>query len=133
MALDPISAGFEFGKSLVGYLGKWIADPDKAQEAAVEIQGMATGVIQGQIALNAQESQSPSLFVSGWRPGVGWVCLFGLGYQIVFRPIVQSIIMFWKPDYAMVQLELDTLLTLLSGILGLGVFRTIEKYTGVSK
>lgn len=133
MVLDPISTGFEFGKSLVAYLGKFIPDADKAQQAAVDIQGMATGVIQGQIALNAQEAQSPSWFVSGWRPAVGWVCLGGLGYQIIIRPIVQSILNFWFPQYAMVQLETETLLTLLFGMLGLGGLRSFEKFTGVSK
>ena len=31
----------------------------------------------GQDATNAEEAKSTSLFVSGWRPFVGWVCAIG--------------------------------------------------------
>ena len=88
---------------------------------------MNTALIQAQARINELESQSDDKFKSRWRPAIGWVCAFGLAYQIAFRPITQSIVMFWYPDYHMVALEIDTLMTLLFGMLGLGAYRTYEK------
>lgn len=131
MGFDPITAGLEFGKQLTVTLGKFIPDAEKAQEAAQEIASQANGVIMGQIALNQVEATSPLTFVSGWRPACGWVCVGGLTYQVLLRPIAQSLIMIFIPGYTMVSLELDTLMTILFGMLGLGVYRTYEKTQGV--
>lgn len=86
-----------------------------------------------QADINTTEAQNGNLFVSGWRPAVGWVCVCGLFYQLMFRPIASWImesIYLWKPAPT---LELDTLLTLLFGMLGLGAYRTIEKTKGVAR
>jgi hypothetical protein len=57
---------------------------------------------------------------------VGWVCVSALAYQMVFRPLLAwlSSVYSWMPPPS---LELDTLLTLLFAILGLGAYRTYEK------
>ncbi len=31
-------------------------------------------VVQGQLDINEAEASSPSEFVAGWRPAIGWVC-----------------------------------------------------------
>jgi len=133
MSFDPITAGLDLGKQLVSTLGKWIPDVAQRDQAAAEIQGQVLTIVAAQVALNVKEAESPRFFVSGWRPATGWVCLGGLTYQAMVRPIVQSIINIWVPEYHMVTMELDTLLTLLFGMLGLGGYRTFEKYTGVTK
>ena len=81
----------------------------------------------GQMEINKVEAGSDSFFKSGWRPSVGWICTFGLAYQIVFRPLFTWIgtnVAQWS---APPPLELDTLMTLLFGMLGLGAYRTYEK------
>jgi len=133
MSFDPITAGIDLGKQLVATLGKWIPDVAQRDQAAAEIQGQVLTIVASQVALNTKEADSPSLFVSGWRPATGWVCLGGLTYQVMIRPLVQSIINIWYPQYGMVSLEMETLLTLLFGMLGLGGYRTFEKYTGITK
>lgn len=132
MAFDPITAGLNLGKSLVDTLGKWIPDATLANQAAAELESQINTIVMAQVALNAEEAKSPSFFVSGWRPATGWVCLGGLSYQVIARPLIQSIIILWLPEYHMVSLEMDTLLTLLFGMLGLGGYRTFEKYKGVA-
>ena len=88
-------------------------------------------IIQGQVELNKIEAASSSFFRAGWRPAVGWICAFALGYQMLFRPIVgwylQQVVGWGYPP----TLEMDTLLTLLFGMLGLGAYRTKEKLKGV--
>lgn len=81
-----------------------------------------------QAQTNTAEAQSRTLFVSGWRPCVGWTCSAGMLYQILLRPLL---IGFSGHDFP--PLEMDTLMTLLFGLLGLGAYRTVEKLKGVTK
>ena len=82
-----------------------------------------------QSATNQIEASSDSLLKSGWRPMVGWVCVSALAYQMVVRPLLAwgSLAWEWMPPPS---LELDTLLTLLFAILGLGAYRSYDKRSG---
>lgn len=85
-----------------------------------------------QIEVNKIEAADPNVFKSGWRPAVGWVCVSGLAYQFIIRPLLPWIIgLFAKTIEPMPSLELDSLLPLLAGLLGLGGFRTWEKLKGI--
>lgn len=82
----------------------------------------------GQMEINKAEAESPDFFRGGWRPFIGWVCGFGLMYQFLLRPILTFILMVAETKVqALPPLELETLMTLLFGILGLGAYRTVEK------
>lgn len=87
----------------------------------------------GQLEVNKAEAASGSAFASGWRPSVGWICAAGLGYQMVARPILEWLTVNTWQGIPPPGLELDTLLTLLFGMLGLGALRTGEKIKGVAK
>lgn len=99
----------------------------------IEDRKLDVQVQMGQIAVNTEEAKSESLFKGGWRPATGWACVGGLVYQLMFRPIfgwiAQNIGGWTMPP----SLEMETLMTLLFGILGLGAYRTYEKKQGVSK
>lgn len=85
-----------------------------------------------QTEINKVEAASGSLFVSGWRPAVGWVCVSGLFYQLFLRPLLGWAALNMWGWTAPPGLEIDTLMTLLFGILGLGAYRTAEKIKGVA-
>ena len=85
-----------------------------------------TDLAKGQLEINKVEAASSSLFVSGWRPSIGWLCSVSLGYQFLLRPLL---ITFGKPAPP---LDMADLLTLLLGMLGLGGLRTAEKIKGVA-
>jgi hypothetical protein len=91
-----------------------------------------------QIELNKEEAKSDSLFKSGWRPMVGWACVTGLIYQMLIRTILpwilQAICLLTGQNIVLPplpELEINSLMTLLFGILGLGGFRTFEKVKGI--
>lgn len=92
-----------------------------------------TEIAVAQNKVNEVEASNVRLFISGWRPAAGWVCVFGLSYQIVFRPIcgwiMENIFSWTLPP----ELDVSTLATLLSGMLGLGAYRMNEKIKGVSR
>ena len=125
MALDPVTAGIELVKVAVDKI--W---PDKSQQEKEEL-AAAVVIVQGQLDINKAEATNPNLFVSGWRPFVGWVCGVGLVYSFVGQPLIEwgSVnFHFLAPP----KLDMGDLITILLGMLGLGGLRTYEKKIGVA-
>jgi hypothetical protein len=91
-----------------------------------------TELAKAQAAINQTEAANPNLFVSGWRPFVGWVCGLGLAYAFLIKPIASPLIQKWS-GVPMEALDISTLLTLLFGMLGLGGLRTFEKINGAAR
>ncbi len=85
---------------------------------------------QAQTKVNEIEASSTNLFVSGWRPFVGWICGAGFAYEFLVQPFLT-----WAASMNGVPppppLDLSTLSTLLMGLLGLGGLRSFERYHGV--
>ena len=85
-----------------------------------------------QVQVNTAEASSDSNFRGGWRPFIGWICGFGLGYAVLLRPVATGIIQATVPQmqgFIMPAVETDALMALLFGMLGLGGYRTYEKVT----
>ena len=89
---------------------------------------------EAQTAINAIEAQNKSKFISGWRPGVGWVCVGGLFYTFLAKPLlpwiiaVGGIIVGQQANVPVLpEVPMGDLIVLLCGMLGFGAMRTIEK------
>jgi hypothetical protein len=106
-------------------------DAAKANLAQMALSGELQAVA-GQIQVNLAEAGSKSLFVSGWRPFVGWVCGVGLASQFLLRPLVTWGAALAGHPLEYPSLDMGTLMTLLLGMLGLGAARTVEKINGVA-
>lgn len=84
----------------------------------------------GQMEVNKAEAQA-DLFRGGWRPSVGWVCVFGLGYQFIVQPLLPWIVaLFGATVPPLPAIDNETLMVLLTGMLGLGGMRTFERVKG---
>jgi len=119
-------------------IGKFVEDKDKKNELAHEIATMAERHAQelakGQLAINAEEAKSRNIFIAGWRPFVGWTCGLALFVHFLFIPIadvVTAYLGYAPPSYP--AFDMDTLMTVLLGMLGLGGLRTYEKQKGITK
>jgi hypothetical protein len=123
---------------------KIFPNPQQAAEAKLKLFEMQqagelkvleaeTALAVGQMEINKVEAASDSFFKSGWRPAVGWICVFGLFYQFVFLPFATFFLALYDVRAAMPAMDLNTLMTLLFGLLGLGGYRTIEKLKGITK
>jgi len=127
MALDPITAGI----GLVGkFVDKFVPDKDlakklKANAASQEFSGELSLLV-GQLEINKVEAAHKSLFVSGWRPFIGWVCGVGLLYNVLVQPIFDI----WVD---MPEINPDLLYPVLLGMLGMSGLRTYEKFKGVQR
>jgi hypothetical protein len=124
-------------------IDKVIPDPAAKAEAKlrlIELQqkgelaelAAETQLAMGQLEINKAEAANANIFVSGWRPAVGWVCVAGLGSQYVIGPLVEWLsALFWERITWPI-MNNGELMTLLVGMLGLGALRTTEKVKGVS-
>ena len=87
-----------------------------------------------QIELNKIEAKHQSLFVSGWRPFIGWVCGSALAYHFIARDLI-----YWFLDTVGVNvtplpaIELGQLISILLAMLGMSGYRTYEKIKNISK
>lgn len=138
MLISEMFAGGTEGifKGVKDIISVFKADPlelAKLNQALVESElTHERALVQAQTKINEIEAGSLDKFVSRWRPACGWACVGGLGYQVMLRPLIQSAVMYWYPQYAMVELDISTLNTLLFGLLGLGAYRTVEKLRGAA-
>ena len=87
----------------------------------------------GQLEINKIEAASTSLFVSGWRPAVGWTGALGYGYEFLLRPLGNGLAVAYGFPPIFPGIEVDALSSLLFGLLGLGTLRTVEKVKGVAR
>jgi hypothetical protein len=123
---------------VTGLLDKFIPDADERARLAHEIATMserhAQELAKGQLEVNKAEAAHKSLFVAGWRPFVGWTCGIALAWHFVGQPLVVFGITVAGVDTPeLPTFEMESLLTVLLGMLGLGGLRTFEKTKGVSR
>lgn len=124
-------------------VNKLIPDPDKAAEIQAEIEKALIAkqaevdkaiaeAARAQTEINLKEAENPSLFVSGWRPFIGWVCGVAFACTFLIAPFFTWIsAMFNGPAFP--ALDSGTLMSLTLGLLGLGTMRTVEKVQGVDR
>jgi len=85
-----------------------------------------------QMLINAEEAKHPSVFVSGWRPAIGWICGTALFYNYIFMPLFTYIAVWLGGAPPMPVLDSGELMTLLFGMLGISGMRSFEKYKNVA-
>jgi hypothetical protein len=129
--------------SIIDSVGKVAGDlitTDKEKmQLEIENRKLDQAIDIAQIEVNKEEAKSSSLFVSGWRPAVGWIGAAALAYQFLLYPILGWA---WKWLQAMGYvpaemsppplLDAEQLWVMLSGILGIAGMRTFEKQKGVA-
>lgn len=130
----PVLSILEIGAKL---LDKVIPDKDAREKAQAELikaaQDQDFQLALAQIKVNEEEAKSGSLFVSGWRPSIGWTCSTAFGLHFVLFPIINFIIVALGYKEVVISFDMTTLLTVLGGLLGIGGLRTYEKIKGVTK
>ena len=127
MALDPLTAVADLAGTVINKI--W---PDKSE---IEKQQLAAAVlmIQSQLDINKVEAAHPSIFVSGWRPFIGWVCGAGCAWNWVLLPVAKVLLPMAGYVVAVSPADLSEMMPLLFGLLGLGSLRTVEKLNGKAR
>lgn len=140
MALDPVTA--------IGNVVNTVIErifPDKTQQelgklelAKMQLSGelaAAASEVQlslAQIDVNKAEADNPNVFVSGWRPFIGWVCGFTFAYSFLVGPAITQISAAYGYSFPLPVIDMNNMIYILGGMLGLGGLRTFEKVKGVA-
>ena len=123
---DAIAAGLKV-------LDKFVPDPEAKAKAEAELRSSLQQWDKEQTDVNAVEAANPSMFVSGWRPMIGWVCALALAYQYLVTPLGMWVATSLHLAVSTPPKLDDSLWQLMFGMLGMGGLRTYEKLKGVSK
>lgn len=125
--IDPVS----------NILDKFIEDKDQKARLAHEIATLADKQAQeqvmGQLEINKTEAQHPSMFVAGWRPAVGWVCALAMLFNFLLIPFINLGLDVGGLDIQLDLIDMETMMPVLFGMLGLGGMRTAEKIKKVER
>ena len=105
---------------VAGHVDKFTLDKEEKAQLIQEIN-------KAQIEVNKVEAGSTNLFVSGWRPFVGWTCGFALCYHFVLQPLLMFVLSAIGKPMELPVFDMTTLTTVLMGMLGLGGLRSYEK------
>ena len=120
---------------------KIIPDPQAAADAKLKVMELAqkgelaaldadVKLALGQMEVNKIEAGT-DLFRGGWRPATGWACVAGLVYQFLVQPLLPWIVAVCGGSVPpLPAIDNETLMVLLTGMLGLGGLRTFERVKG---
>lgn len=130
---------------IIAIINKVVPDKAAAAQAVVTLNQMQLqGALQEEFAqlqavtsaqsdVDKAEATNANVFVSGWRPMIGWVCGAALASQYILRPVLQwGFTIAHQPLPTLPGID-DNLWQLMFGLLGLGTLRTFEKVKGVAK
>lgn len=95
---------------------------DKAEKAQLMAE-----INKAQLEVNKVEAGSTNLFVSGWRPFIGWTCGVALCYHFVLQPFLAFLLSSFGYQMDLPQFNMETLTTILMGMLGMSGLRSYEK------
>lgn len=135
---DFLTGGAATGvKEVAGSIGTLAKDirqaitGDMPPELEVKLRELEQQGINLQVELNKVEAANSNLFVSGWRPAVGWICALAFGY-VVLNPILcwfSTMIHIACPP----NIDSDLFVNVLGGMLGLAGLRSFEKSKKVNR
>lgn len=141
MSIDPITAVLNIGESLITRL---FPDPNAQAEQRLALTKLAqegdlaklnahVQLMMGQLEINKAEAQHKSIFVAGWRPAVGWVCVSIMAFNYIGVYLLEYANAFMDvPVDVPERFDMSELWPVLMGLLGLGGMRSFDKLKGTS-
>lgn len=140
MSLTGLGEIFTFASSVIDKIfpDKTQADAAKAALVQAQLQGQlaeaqaAWDNAKQQAVVDAAEAANTSTFVAGWRPFIGWVCGTAFAWVYVGQPIGVFLAALAGKALTLPALDLNSMMPVLLGMLGLGAMRSYDKAQGTS-
>ena len=121
----------------VGMIDKLIPDRKAAKKAKAEMERLLVEAENagrlGQIEINKMEAAHQSLFVAGWRPGIGWACAIGIAWLFVVQPIASWLMIVTGGVDSLPHFPTEYVMEMTLAMLGMGGLRTFEKMRGIAR
>ena len=113
-------------KPVSDIVGKFVKDKDLQAKLDHELSTLFHQANLAQIEVNKIEAKG-SIFQRNWRPSVGWICSFALGYHFIIAPIIEVIIKTLGVDIQMPEFDFSQLSAILMALLGMSGLRSYDK------
>lgn len=138
--MSIIAAATVLLPTLTGILDKVIPDPEARAKAQLDLlrlqQEGQFKELDAQLQVNLShaeinkiEAASQSGYQAGWRPLAGYVCVAGMGYEFLLRPLLPWVMTVAGVESVPELPSLDNVLfELIAGMLGLGTLRTADRW-----
>jgi hypothetical protein len=137
--MNPLGIG-----AIIDSVGKVASDLITTDKERIELELEGKRIDQAtdlaQMEVNKTEAQNQNLFVSGWRPAVGWVGAGAMAYQFLFYPLLVWAWVWLQAEEIVPKevspppmLDTEALWVILSGMLGIAGMRSFEKTRGVAR
>jgi|TARA_R110002153_G_scaffold254633_1_gene413094 hypothetical protein len=86
-----------------------------------------------QLDVNVKEAGHRSIFVSGWRPFIGWCGGFALAFEFILSPGIEWYSKFAGLNLTAPEIQTGPLLAIVTSMLGVAGLRSFEKSKGLTK
>jgi hypothetical protein len=137
--MNPLGIG-----AIIDSVGKVASDLITTDKERIELELEGKRIDQAtdlaQMEVNKTEAQNQNLFVSGWRPAVGWVGAAAMAYQFLLYPLLVWAWVWLQAEEIVPKevspppmLDTEALWVILSGMLGIAGMRSFEKTRGVAR
>ena len=119
-------------------IDKVLDNKNESKSAKAKIDELVTTgeleLLAKQVEANIEASKSDSFFVAGARPAALWVCVIIFGYHYLLYPIIITASALAGFDVSILpQFDLQAIMWVLGGLLGIGGYRTVEKLRNVAR
>jgi len=114
-------------------IDKFIPDPELKAKMEAELRKDLLAADVGQMKVNAIEAGHRSIWVSGWRPAVGWTCALAFAMHFVIMPLVMVAAIYLDFEPPVIAFDMEALMSIMMALVGIAGMRSYEKIKGVSK
>jgi hypothetical protein len=125
------------GLKMIDKLVDRIPDPAAKERASLEMQAellkYAAEQSVAQMEVNKVEAAHSSIFVSGWRPFIGWMGGASLGYAFLLQPILAWFLTIVGVTTPLPEPNTEAMMALVTAMLGVTAARSFDKWKGTSK
>ena len=129
--------------TISGMLDKLIPDPEARAKAQLDLlklqQDGAFKELDAQLQINLAQAEinkveaaSQNGFQAGWRPLAGYMCVAGLGYEFLLRPLLPWALTVSGAEAPPLPSLDGVLFELMFGMLGLGTLRTADRWKRIN-
>jgi len=129
--------------TISGLLDKLIPDPEARAKAQLDLlklqQDGAFKDLDAQLQINLAQAEinkveaaSQNGFQAGWRPLAGYMCVAGLGYEFLLRPLLPWVLTVSGVEAPLLPSLDGVLFEMIFGMLGLGTLRTADRWKRIS-
>ena len=121
-------------KAIMGGLDSLFTSDEERAAGELKVQQLFMQPHVLQAMANLKEAEHPSVFVAGWRPGLGWVCVVALAWTFIIRPIGMWAGFMFDMDLSDApELQTEAIMGLVFALLGLAGTRAAEKIKKVAR